>query len=483
MDIRYSFTILFFVVLGLFACQVKDKEPAPKDVSNQRKDLLLFNEAPKRNPYELQWGDIRVPLQKYANPNVFSGAVEVGFDEFLKAIHGKIQLFRRDRVLDFELVNLSRRPFSWERRLWFSYPELRRGVLPDEVIERLQRGILPGEQLTLHLLTPNDSARFHPVTIRVRDPFAPYQPEVRVGALPVREAVQGFQMIQSPGKPPVLRIDTNAVATRHIYELYREDKWHKIIHIPGFRTRRRLLNAEDRLFTTKDVAKTTFITNEYDRLTLSEFVDMDDEPLVLKWGELEAAPSSPNYRKAEFHNNQFKPLALQVGSHRLPILNFHLYVNNAQLRSQLFITDDVRYPGIQRTLAGLPPESTVYIDQIVIENEARDTLLFPVAFAFNIGREPSYDLHIEESTVTETPEITETDQPGYQAFKMSGYPLTVVLSHLLDIDSGRLEFGDLESDPILSLQFVSARHSLKEGKNLLLRRLMEQYPFSFRISG
>jgi hypothetical protein len=236
------------------------------------------------------------------------------------------------------------------------------------------------------------------------------------------------------------------------------------------------------LFTTKDIAKTTFIANEYDRLTLSEFVDIDKNPVILHWGDLEAAPSSRNYRQAEFRQNQFKALSLQVGTRRLPIRNFYLYVSTSQLRPFLFITDDIRYASIQRILAGLPPESTVYLDQIVIEAGQGDALQFPGAFAFNIGREPDYELRIEEIAATESPDIVEIDRPEYQVFRMTGYPLTTVLSQLLEINSDQLVFDDLESDPILFVEFTSAHHTVGEGKNLILRKLQEQYRFSYRIS-
>lgn len=474
--------VLYFALL-LWACQPAAgpaSEPPP-----QRQDILNINERPDReSPYLVEWGGLHIPLVKYANPEVYSGSTEVDISEFRNIVGRELKLLKGEREQEVEIVSIHREPFSRFSSFWFSYPEFQDRRLEPSVVSTLRHGIQQGDVVSIRLFSKTDSTIVQSVLIKVADPFEEYVPAVSVPRPQYDGEAYGFQLIQESGRRPLLRIDTAVAATRHIYELYRPNRLYKIVHVPGFKTRRRLLTDRDQLFPTTAIRHSELLGTGHDWLSLPEFTDFDGADVNLQWGDMVASPSSENYHRQDFRANIGRGLSLQVGERRLSIHSFHLFIDSRDGLPELYVADSLESPALLRALYMVQPASTAYFDKLVVENEEGRLMLFPVAFAFNIGFERPYSLYLEAAASLSGPSFHQVNgRNGATLIRFQNYPLSGVLPVLLGLDSTQLQSKGWRADPRLDIRFTSAYYSVEDGKTLILRELQDKYGLELEWGG
>lgn len=378
--------LILLPALSLWACQPA-AGPAPEPPP-QRQDILNINERPGRESlYSVNWGGLEIPLAKYANPEVYSGSIEVEASDFRNIVGRELKLLKHGREQEVEVVSIHREPYSRSSSFWFSYPGFQERRLEPSVVSSLRQGIQQGDIISVRLFSKTDSTIVQSVMIKVAAPFEEYVPAVSVPRPQYDGEVYGFQLIQEAGRRPLLRIDTAAQATRHIYELYRPNRLYKIVHVPGFKASRRLLTDRDQLFATTAIRHSELLGSGHDWLSLPEYTAFEGADVDLWWGDMLASPSSENYRRQDFRTNITRELRLRAGQKELPVRGFHLFIDSKGSLPELYVADSLESPALLRALFMVQPASTIYFDKLIVENEAGRLMLFPVAFAFNIGFE------------------------------------------------------------------------------------------------
>ena len=95
LDLKFWFLSILLSTIT-FSCHQSNNNGSKLETaidSTQRQDLLTINEKPPGDyTYHLEWGELILPLEKYANPNVHKGAIEVDLATFLKIIGQKIKV-------------------------------------------------------------------------------------------------------------------------------------------------------------------------------------------------------------------------------------------------------------------------------------------------------------------------------------------------------------------------------------------------------
>lgn len=357
--------------------------------SAEGENMPYINHKPSEHSvYVVEWGKVKIPLVKYANPEVYSGTAEVQLSDFKRLVGERLRLLKAGRELEIELVSIYKESTGQHNPDWSSYPVLEQGRLSNEAASAFRLGIRQGDLIALRLSAPADSIIVQSAVIKVTSPYEAYEPAIEVPHPRYDADLYGFQVIQEPGRRPLLRIDTTSAATRHIYEMYRNNRLYKIIHIPGFQTRHRLIAGPSLMFPARSIHRSVLLGCGHDWLSLPEYTDLGDGDVRLLWGEMAAAPSSQTYLLQDLLAALNQPLRLMVGEQELPIRSFHLITHGRLRKAERYVADKLQEPALLKALCRLEPASTVYFDKVVIENERGQLLLFPQAFAFNIGTGP-----------------------------------------------------------------------------------------------
>jgi len=384
---KIQLIISAFLALLLGGCGYGES----KRSSSGQEEVIAINATPqeeKSSEYTVRWGSAEIPLTKYANPEVYQGSVEVTLTEFWDLLGMPIVLDKRGKKLEYELASMHREPRRRYDSLWVAYPEVENGQLDTTVISRFRKGVQQGEVIALRLFSTSDDAIVQSAYIVIKDPNEPYIPEVQLEYPRYQPDVFGFQVIQEPGRRPVLRIDTTSASTRAVYELYRDNLLYKIIHIPGFQTHRRLLSGDQQLFNTKDIRKSVVLGKEIlDWMQLPEYIGYNPRNIKLQWGEMVAQPSGGNFMLSVFKNSHNKPLELSVDGKALTIRSFRLIVNSETNFPQAIVSDQLDSPAIQKLLSQVLHSSSVYFTQLIVDDGEGQCALLPQDFAFHIGRQ------------------------------------------------------------------------------------------------
>ena len=466
-----------FIAILLIGFAVSCSPPAPKPVSSTEANSLPIHEPPySGSEFHIKWGDTHIPLSKFANPEVYKGDLSIALDDFKTLITAPLKVYHQQKELPFEVIQIHREPYQRFGPFWFSYPDHK----PDNgfessVVSTFQSGIRPGDWVSLRI-DAADSIRIQTLRIKIIDPLLPYNPAVKVPHPRHTSEAYGFQVIQESGQRPLLRIDTAATETRHIFELYQQNALYKVIHVPGFQTYSRLIADRDQLFSTQEVRRSTALTAPLDWKALPEYMDYHGPEVEIRWGPLLANPMSTNYHLWQIEGQLHQPLQLFVGDKTLPIHSFQLIIAGEDQEPEMWITNDLQQPELAKRLWQLAPAQSIYLNRIIVEPEPDCLFLFPQAFAFNIEGARPFRLEIQESEAEEPFFLAGQDtthSPAKLSFQQ--IPLSKALIELLELDSGQVALDNLEEDPLLDISFASSRYSLSEGRAMILEQLEEKY--------
>lgn len=468
---------LLGLLLFIFSCQ----NNAPTlELVNKTEIVTELNQRPSSQyEYLLKWGNVVLPLEKYANPNGFRGETEVELEDMLRALEEPIELIKNDVRLDIEFHTLYNYTNGWRDSKWHPNPSDDQLNLNKNVIEDLQKSIEKGDRVVIHLSAANKDVYVAGATINIKDPYKAYKADKLVKWSRPNENPFGFQVISQEGKESVLRIDTSAEATAKVYNLYKDRKDYKILHIPNFETQRRLVIDEDEIFSKYDIRRTELFNNNFDRWTLSEFTDYYRRSVQLKWGVMKTYTNSENYPLSTFLDNYQEDLILQIDKKELPILGLDLLIKAGEKPPIRFITNDLSVPEIKVFLANLPVRSSIYFTNIIVDDEGI-TKHFPLNFAFNIDDPLAFDLDITEvedaqKIATYTSEFTDSlNQISYKNYRLSD-----VVAHLVGINSTEIFFNRFEKNPIVNICFASPTLPEEYGKKAIQQALTKQYNIHF----
>lgn len=462
---------LFFCCLGCTNNKPVDNTTSTNVDNNQRQDLLTLNEKPlDEYTYHIEWGQLKVPLEKYANPNVHKGVIKVELEDLLRALPEKIRILKGDKVLEVEVLHVSRPRRMSKEQLWFDFPITKKGQLSADLISSLREKLQTGDELYLRLEAEAEKLQIQPVLFQIGEPAKrSWTPGWRKGIQKGGE-VYGFQIINEEGRQPVLRIDTTSEKTKHILSLYQDNKQYKIIHIPGFKTRKRLVTERESLFPNKEIQLTNYLGFDFDLFTLSDYTDYIGKKVELHWGDLIANPESENYSVAKFQTQLQNQPQLWIGNVRYPVAGFHLLIVGEQNKPQRYIASRIDTLALQKVLFKLPPNTSVYFEHVIIEQEGQH-FHFPGTFGFHLTAKEAFDLQIEPAGQAQEPKqvmdtIGEKTRLVFQAID-----LKTIISELMNLPEGKLRFANFVDNPVLNISFQSSELELNAGKDLIAKRL------------
>jgi hypothetical protein len=186
-----------------------EKNASGEISSGEKKDVMpIHSHVAVDYEYYVEWGAIKIPLEKYANPDVYKGFAEVDLEEFYTLLSEKMEVFHKDKAVESELIQIDRPPFVRSNTFLFNYPSFQKGFLNGQTIERLKAEVEKGNEIHFRLFLKPDSIHIHSTVIKIRDTQSPYKPPVQLPEFDHHGEEYGFQVVNHNGKRPLLRIDT-----------------------------------------------------------------------------------------------------------------------------------------------------------------------------------------------------------------------------------------------------------------------------------
>ncbi|MEL7119339.1 MAG: hypothetical protein AAFO07_07860 [Bacteroidota bacterium] len=484
--VKNNWYIGLFLFLLLNACNIQPTEwdGAQEKIEEEEDSLIVdrfsYYREMKPSKYALEWGNVSLPMYQSDRETVFTGAVEMSMNDFYKLIKQEINLTEEEQQKPYVIQFMHRLALeSGLPRFWLPYPEQKNGRLSPTDIKSIQQQIAAGHGLRMRIFSPIDSLDFY-ANVFVTNPFATYQPDLSVRSRYFSD-VYNFQLIQQEGKPAILRIDTTVKSTSHVLDMYKDNKKFQILHIPGFETRRRAWMGD--MFSNKEIVKTLLLDNPYDLLTLSEYVDYDTRNVTLHWGKMESKLNSENYSLQFFRKSIQQESFLEVGEKTLNLKNVHIIFKHETSRPERVVTSDLNHPDLIKRLLRLPDRSSVYLDRLVVEDEDGTNFHFPECFAFHIERKKDFEIEVTESEDDKYPILNVTHKDNLLQIKIESMPFEQVISYLLDTPIEAVQFNGFERFPYMDMYFSSTNLTERDGKQLLLTKLQQNYDFSVEILG
>ncbi|RME57155.1 MAG: hypothetical protein D6790_13760, partial [Caldilineae bacterium] len=333
--------------------------------------LELGPEVPRdTTPWHVQWGPLTLSLERGPDGRL-QGDHTVLAQEWARVRHEAPRLFHGETevaVHHFQ-VTLWREDLGTVQAMpWLAH---RHGSTSQDA-----GGTLVGWQLYLQA----EGAVVHSLVVHVANPAALYYPPIPLPELPDTDERWPFQVVSLPGGKTVVRLDTMAASARRLLEVYADTARYELIHVPGFRTRRRLVGEQEDLFAERRITVGPLPAPPIDYLRLNEYPVPADEYAALCIGELCAAPEVGLIRSDEWRASRWQ---VQVGDQRLEVVQAELIVvQPGQRPLQYWLAAD-----LDRAFADIrsavPPPASFYLQNLVVRADHDRLWHLPLTFAFH----------------------------------------------------------------------------------------------------
>jgi len=427
--------------------------------------------------YTVKWGELEIILEKYANPNVYRAFIELDLETVENNIGNTIEVLKNGSTQSIDALAFMRYDAINEdssKPNWFRFEEIT-ATYKLFLDEKDLKNYEPGTYFRIGLET--EDILINSVELSITNPFQPYFP--KLGAKPLSDdpAEFSFQIINVPDRKTTLKADTFLAENQRNLEMYSDRSRYDIVHIPDFKTNRRLLSADDFIWWNeegKELEDRSLI------FKLPEYTEYIGQPVGLLWGDLLANSNAINLTRKDIIDNQNRPLTLQVGKEKLELIEFEMIVRRGEEEPEIhFIkrkNNEFRLPD----LTEIDIKTGIYFQKIVIKSENK-LQYFPINFAFNVSNELSdYQLVIEETSAGGIPFDTLINKRDSFSFAWKNRTLKGVISDITRFNENYIRvFGDVRN-PTLNIDFSSDKVNTQGGIYFMNAELRRRYKYSYR---
>jgi len=399
------FYLLFIIVWGI-GCQPADP-PASIAIPGEPERIQRIPATYKAEDraYQAHWGDLVLPVVNDPLPANQAKRFEVSVDTFLSNLHQRMYFTKGGQPMKLDMIAIVvYNSYNGQPSMFHFYEKDDFTVDTTSYGHMIKSYAAFGAHFSLRGFIGNTP--INSVAFRLRDTSDRYFPPVFFNSLDyVGKEVFPFQMYMSAGRKTIIRVDTIAEDSRPIYMMYRDNtEAYEITHIPKFKTIRRMYQDTEKLWPSDNFTRIALLDHTadwpLDMETYPEYYDFKDKTIHLKWGPLavpERQPDTPRDRWGPLVNGYSndpkyyqllssaisKPLWLTIDGKKLRTVRFDCWVISGDGEDYRFITEDIRHPVITEVLEKLPPRSSIYINNLLFEEETGAVKWFPVPFVFN----------------------------------------------------------------------------------------------------
>lgn len=427
--------------------------------------------------YTVKWGELEIILEKYANPNVYRANIELDLETVQKNIGNTIEVLKNGSTRSIDGLAFMRYDAIDDGKRkpnWFRFEDIK-ATYAITLDERDLTDYEPGTFFKIGLET--EDITINSVNLRIINPFQPYYPKLSAKNISDDPAEFAFQIINVPDRKTTLKADTLLAENQRNLEMYSDRNRYNIVHIPSFKTNRRLLSADDFIWWNEEGKE---LDNRSLIFKLPEYNNYIGQSVGLFWGNILANPNGINLTRRDISHNQNRPLILRVGNKELELVEFEMVVRRGEEEPEIYFikreNNEFRLPD----LTEIDIKTGIYFQKIVI-NADDELQYFPVNFAFNISNELSdYELVIQEISPGGIPFDTLINKRDSFSFAWENKTLREVISDITGFSENYIRvFGDVRN-PTLNIDFSSEKINTQGGIYFMNAELRRRYKYSYR---
>lgn len=404
----FYFILLAGIIFHLSACQsetVYTASALPQAPVKVR--VKPTYEAADRS-YEAHWGDLDFPVVNDPLPGNKVKQFTISKDSFLANFYKPLSFTKGGKPMSLDVIAIVvYNRVNGQPSMYHFYERSNFSVDTTRIGNTLQQYVEMGAHISIRGFREN--IPINSVAFRIHDPEGEYHPPAYFKSINfIEKEVFSFQLYTAMGRKTLVRLDTTAEEAQNVYKIYRDKPdSYEVLHIPGFKTVRRSLKDEEKLWPSDDFIRVNLLDKTKlwpkDLQYYPEYYEFEDKVIQLNWDNLK----TPSIREKKEENWNWRygpkwegwpkkeelfeflsaarshPLKLIIDKELWTPVRFDCWITSEDGEDYRFLTEDIRHPEINKVLENLPRRSSIYIDNLLVENKDGEVKWFPVPFAFH----------------------------------------------------------------------------------------------------
>jgi len=346
--------------------------------------------------YYVEWGGVKLPLKKFANPNGYSAEIEVELSDFKQIIKKPFKIFKDGLSIEPGTLSIMYKSNQTGTQAYINGIDPKKVKLLDRRSNTIFNDSLGlGDEIVL--FGDAQDIYLSRVEIRIKDPNAGFEPRYFVPQINHLEASMHFQIVARQGKRALVKLDPESPKAAGLLQLYSDAEKYEIVQLPGFRTNRHYLTEAETMASRVAAANFHLTFQEKDAYYLREYQSYQDKEVRLVWGVMEASPSNTNYPLDSFQLAISEEPRLLVGDDTLELVSFQVIIAEKNAPARCFETYRTGDLAVKSAFEDVQDNTSIFFEKIVVRDKSGERLLFPASFVFNVGKPSKYKRSWEPS--------------------------------------------------------------------------------------
>ena len=259
--------------------------------------------------------------------------------------------------------------------------------------------------------------------------------------------------------------------------MYEDTSRFEIIHVPGFQTKKRLVNYYDEgplMVAARNADPDVWFYMD----RLPEFHPEIGTKVAMQWGPLYAKPESEVYTFEEFQEALSADIELFFDTTRQDLQKMLLLVYPEKEDPFVRVYVPEKH-SLKTLLKEVQPRSSIIIGGMLLKGEGNREHFYAPDFVFHIGdaqENIAWEIQVQELENVEdrSPEKLVTED----FYQFDQYPLTELIAELSGQRINRIEFEDMPANPILKVEMKAPGLSSELAYVFIMNELQKEYRFT-----
>lgn len=362
-------------------------------------DLTVAKPVFKSNRYLFKWGD----WERYVDRSLTEPRIKMDTATFKKLLSNHIpSLYKENEFIPFGFgVGFWDRK-RWDRSCYFTRKEQVAPIIDTyPCLETLTKEATVGDHISIFIYQEEDfleqitgseftngippfilngrSVRLYIAIELVADPITPYKQ-----SLDLSTSQFPFQLHNGLAEGSKVKMDTTLTKNKVLLDHYKTSGSAEVVHIPDYKTVRRVINKEDSFIDPFKIDKTHVLVNKvYAVHTFPEFYDFDILPPTITSRGLSTVLDKTCYWLEDYINYR-DPFSIQLGAEQVKLLQTTITIIPKEGEVVKYVTDNPDRYDINAALDNISPETSIYFDEILFERTNGERLAFPLAVGLHL---------------------------------------------------------------------------------------------------